>query len=76
MEDIFVSEADLPTTIKGYVVPDEDGNYSVYLNSKHSFETKVKTLYHETKHIEAGACYADTPVMNIEMVAEDEGYYG
>lgn len=50
-EDIHTYEYDMPTTIRSYVVALPDGTYSIILNSKLSFETRVEAYKHELRHI-------------------------
>ena len=42
---------DLPYSIKGFVVREDEGSYDIYLNPNHSYETQKKTLDHELEHI-------------------------
>lgn len=44
----------MPTYVKGQTVKDEDGSYSVFLNSRMASNPIEKTYQHEIKHIENG----------------------
>lgn len=41
----------LPVSIKGFVRQNEDGTYTIVLNSRLSYEQNVKTYKHELSHI-------------------------
>ena len=41
----------MPTTIRSYVIPNQDGSYAIVLNSKLSHEQNVKSYNHEIEHI-------------------------
>ena len=51
-EDVFVRQIELPRTVKGFVTPNDDGTYSVYLNSLCDEETQRRTLEHELRHLD------------------------
>lgn len=51
-EDVFVRQVELPLTVKGFVTPNDDGTYSVYLNSLYDEETQRRTLEHELRHLD------------------------
>lgn len=41
----------LPVTIRGFVKENEDGTYTIVLNSRLSYEQNLKTYKHELSHI-------------------------
>ncbi len=49
---IFIREMKMPLTIRAFTVPDENGDYNIYINSDLSDEAKAEALEHEKKHIE------------------------
>ena len=51
MQEIIVREIEMPYSVKGCVVLDEDDNYNVYINALISDAEKMKALIHETEHI-------------------------
>lgn len=61
--DVNVVLADMPGTIKEYVVANKDLTYTVVLNAKHSLETRLKAYMHALSHIDNGdfekSCSAD-----------------
>lgn len=51
MDNLYLRYLDLPCTIKGLTIQDEEGNYNIYLNSRLTYEANLKTLQHEINHI-------------------------
>lgn len=51
MEERDVILQDLPTTIRGFVFLDEDGEPMIVVNSRLTREANQKTYDHEMKHI-------------------------
>lgn len=49
---IFIREMKMPLTIRAFTVPDENGDYNIYINNDLSEEAKQKSLNHEKNHIE------------------------
>lgn len=49
--DYFVYFMPMHGSIGGFVTPNPDGTFSVYLNSRLSRERNVKSLEHEINHI-------------------------
>ena len=66
----FVYYLPLPLTIHGSVRLNDDGTYSIYLNSRDSAEEWHKTIEHELRHIEGGHLYSDKPVWKLELEAD------
>lgn len=46
-----VLDDDLPSRVGGFVVEDEDGDYVVVMNARHSREANMETYRHEVEHI-------------------------
>ena len=53
-EDINIIYADMPTTIRSYVVNNKDMTYTIVLNSRLSHEQNVISYQHELRHIYSG----------------------
>ena len=51
--DFFIYFMPMHGSIGGYVTPNPDGTFSVYLNERLSRERNMKTLKHEINHIVA-----------------------
>lgn len=49
--DYFIRIADFPVGIHGFVVPNDDGTFSVYINARDSRVRQRQACRHEKKHI-------------------------
>ena len=49
---IFIREMKMPLSIRAFTMPDENGDYNIYINNDLSDEAKKKSLNHEKMHIE------------------------
>lgn len=49
---IFIREMKMPLTIRAFTIPDENGDYNIYINNNLSDEAKQKSLKHEKNHID------------------------
>lgn len=67
MDNYIVRIVKLPRSVRGFTIPDENGDYNIYLNDRLSDEGLVEAYDHEVQHIEAGHFYDDT-----KTVAEKE----
>lgn len=65
----FVRLIDLPPAVRGVVRPNDDGSYTIYINSVLSVETRRKVLTHELKHIKKDHLYTDDLIRKIEAEA-------
>ena len=64
---IYTRQADdLPYGVKGFVVHDENDDYTIFLNDRLGLEINLKTLGHELEHIENGDIYATDEADYIE----------
>lgn len=59
-----------PGAIDGCVTPNDDGTFSVYLDSNVSREKQLKALGHELNHIELDHFYEDKPQEQMEREAD------
>lgn len=51
-DDVVIRHVDFPCcTAGGMVMPNDDGTYSVYLNSRLSAAQQLASLHHELRHI-------------------------
>ena len=64
MDDYIVRIVRLPRHIHGFTMPDENGDYNIYLNDRLSDADLVKAYDHEVRHIEAGHFYDDTKTVS------------
>ena len=54
MDENYIRIIDLPSTVHGVTVRDEDGNYNIYINSSLSADARKRAIEHELKHISRG----------------------
>lgn len=64
--DYFIYFQRMPYSIGGYITPNDDGTFSVYLNERLTYERNKKTIDHERKHIINGDFYNGLPIELIE----------
>jgi Zn-dependent peptidase ImmA (M78 family) len=66
MNEVFVRFVTLPTAVRAFTMPDEEGDYNIYINTALSDEQKRASLIHEQSHIARDDFYKDMPVRMIE----------
>lgn len=64
--DYWVHEVSLPYEVSGAVTPNDDGTFSVYINSRLSTDKQLKALRHEVDHIENDDFYNGKPIEAVE----------
>lgn len=75
MGDIFTYLVNMPSGIWGHCNPNPDGSYTIFINSRLSYETQRKVYLHEIYHIVNGDFdRPDSDVDKIEYRAHMEGY--
>ena len=65
----FVRLVALPPTVRGAVLPNNDGTYTIIINSVLSAETRLAVLRHELAHIKKDHLYSEDPIRTIEAEA-------
>lgn len=72
MDDIInVVLTDMPTTIKEYVIANQDMSYTIVLNARHTRETRLNAYAHALKHIQNGDFNKKCSVDLIEIHAHN-----
>ena len=66
MNEIFVREVPLEYSIGGLTAEDEDGNYNVYINSRHCRSRQIVSYAHELSHIKMLHFGSSEPVKEKE----------
>lgn len=69
MDSIIIRIIDMPLSLRGATVKDENGDYNMYLNARLSDEERVKAYRHEIEHIRQGHFYQERPVADLEREA-------
>ncbi len=68
--DYFINFVDFPVcSCGGVILLNEDGTYTILLNSRLSRQQNRDSLIHELNHIKNGDFYRDTPIKQIEAEA-------
>lgn len=67
MDNYIIRIVKLPPHVGGITIPDENGDYNIYINSRLSDAKMVEVYDHEVYHIEHGHFSDDT-----KTVAEKE----
>ena len=66
MNEIHVRTLPLPVRVKAFTLPDPQGDYNVYINSRLSEEQQQRSYAHEQRHIEKDDFSRDLPVALLE----------
>jgi len=66
---IIVRYIPLPYTIYGVTLPNDNGDFSIYINSNISDQKQKEAVEHEIKHIELDHFYNEDPVRLNELEA-------
>ena len=70
--DYYIREIALPWHIGGVTVTNDDGTFSVYLNSRLPESTRRHALRHEEAHIAGDHFYrTDITAADMERIAEE-----
>lgn len=68
-QDYFVRVIPFPVnSVGGMVTPNEDGSFSIYINSNLSQERQKEALDHELDHIRNNDFYNGMPIEEIEDI--------
>lgn len=69
--DYFVRLVELPRTVNGVTLPNDDGTFDIYLNSLLTEDEQKTALEHEIEHIIQDHFYNDVkPIRQIEAEAD------
>lgn len=66
MENIILRKIKLPSTVRGFVILDNESDYNIYLNASNSVYVDQKALQHEIEHIENDDFYSLDDVIELE----------
>ena len=56
----------MPTDVRGFLVADAEGEHTVLLNARLSWETNRETYLHELRHIKGGDLYINEDADTLE----------
>lgn len=67
--DFFVRVIDFPShRLGGAVTPNDDGTYSVYINSRLDSEHQRRACDHEVEHIKDDDLYSEEDISQVENI--------
>ena len=69
MNVIVIRGIEMPIAVQGVTLPDANGDFNVYINTKCSDEQRRQVADHEIKHITLDHFYNDDPVIVNELEA-------
>ena len=72
MTDTYVRLVSLPAKVEGVTLPNDDGSFDIYINSRLSPARQQETLAHEMRHIRHEHFYLDMPISRMERQADGE----
>ena len=72
MTDTYVRLVSLPAKVEGVTLPNDDGSFDIYINSRLSPLRQQETLEHELRHIRHEHFYLDMPISRMERQADGE----
>lgn len=66
--DFYVRMIDLPSSVHGMTVINDDSTFSVYINSKLSSKQQEEAYIHEISHIVKNDFYNESSIEEIENI--------
>lgn len=76
MGSIIIRIIDLPVTVKGFTVKDENDDYNVYINARLSAAIQGEATRHELEHIVSDHFYSTQSIAEKEKAAKKAGKRG
>ncbi|WP_164726569.1 ImmA/IrrE family metallo-endopeptidase [Veillonella ratti] len=70
----FIYLIDLPYSVGGYTRQNEDGTYTILLNSRLSIAEQRKSYIHELSHIEGNDFDVEMQADLLERMRHESGY--
>lgn len=70
--DYYVRVIELPRSVRGVTVPNDDGTFSVYINALYDTLSRRDTLEHELAHLARDHFYKSDPIALQETEASGE----
>ena len=69
--DVFIRGVPLPVTVNGCILPNGDGTFDIYYNSRMDEEHCRRAVEHELQHLRRGHLYDCRPVWQNELEANE-----
>ena len=67
--DVFVRIISMPCRVRGIVIPNDDGTFSVYINERLDHVARHKAYEHELRHIAFDHFYDEKTIAEVESEA-------
>ena len=67
LDAVIIRIIDLPPTVQGITIKDENDDYNIYLNAKLSLDGRGDAFRHEVEHIRSGHFYDCRTVAEKEL---------
>ena len=67
--DVYIRGVPLPAAVRGCVLPNEDGTFDIYYNSRLDSDSCRRAVEHELEHLRRGHLYDCRPVWINELEA-------
>lgn len=67
MDAVIIRLIDLPETVRGFTVKDENDDYNIYINARLSEDGRAAAFRHEVDHIRRGHFYDQKTVAEKEQ---------
>ena len=74
--DCIVRCIDMPCSIGGYVTPNDDDTFNIYINSNLPADKQKAALLHELRHISRSHYWQDGSILDFESDANKGGNDG
>lgn len=72
MIDYYLRQVPLPINVEGVTVPNDDGSFDIYINSRLSPAKQQHTLEHELMHLKREHFYLPLSIDSMERQADGE----
>jgi len=72
MIEHYIRLIELPIAVEGVSVPNNDGSFDIYINSRLSPAMQQAALEHELEHLRREHFYIDLPIDVMERQADGE----
>ena len=66
MNETYLRVVALPQRVRAVVALDENGDYNIYVNTRLSYDERLRAYEHERSHILAAHFYTDHPAAVCE----------
>lgn len=71
-DDFNIYFLDMPCKIGATIILENDATYTIYLNSRLSFERQKKALLHEIRHIANDDLYSSLSARLVEKITHKD----